>query len=392
LLDEELPPAYTPAADTRHGEYTVQYGPLRPYQQAPPPLIQAISPQRPSWQPSPSAGPSSPEGSFVPTQSTGVSSTHSRFQPPPRHPLSPSGTLSGRPTSAPIPASPPLSEFMRDFYAAGTVVDPSILGGSSSQYAPPPNPPPSSSISPRRNAQTSGANAQGQIPDDGSPTKTPAPGHPLLRDGKLLVYPSGYECSKCRNTGYKSFDPSNPCNKCWNKYSKSYTGALLYTPWSSTPDTSSHTQTQFQRPLPKYNPPAGASLRPSRTLHRPSQSLSSSPNISRSASTSRVNSGYPGALSASQSRVISSPTGAIPMSPYLDPAQQHYLPTTLPYNHNVVYADNVSVPVGAPVVRPGDPRIGGRLCWRCGGSGVTSFLVFDETTCNICSGIGRTFG
>ena len=35
-------------------------------------------------------------------------------------------------------------------------------------------------------------------------------------------------------------------------------------------------------------------------------------------------------------------------------------------------------PIGATVVMPGDPRIGGRLCWQCGGRGVTPFLIFDE--------------
>jgi len=398
MLNEELPPAYTPAADTSHGEYTVQYGPLRPYQQAPPPLIQAVSPQRSSWQPSPAAGPTSigsaGGSAVVSTQSTGSSvSNLGRFQPPPRHPLS-SRSASIRPTSAPVIAS---SGFARDFYSAGADVDPSILGGSSTQYSAPSNSPPSTQTSPQRAAQIAGANAQGQIPDDGAPTKVPTPGHPLLRDGKLLVYPAGFECPKCRNTGYKSFDPSNPCSKCWNKYAKPYTGVLTYTPWSSTPTTPSHTQTQFQRPLPTYTPPASASLRSSRTLRRPSQSATSlsSPNfnLSRSASASRMNSGYPGAAAASQSRIIPVPGGAVPMSPYLDPAQQQYYPppSTLPFNINVAYT-NSALPPGATVVRPGDPRIGGNLCWRCGGSGLISFLIFDQTTCTVCSGVGRTFG
>jgi hypothetical protein len=33
--------------------------------------------------------------------------------------------------------------------------------------------------------------------DDNRPTARPTPGHPLLRDGKILVYPKGVTCSKC---------------------------------------------------------------------------------------------------------------------------------------------------------------------------------------------------
>ena len=70
------------------------------------------------------------------------------------------------------------SEFAQDFYAAG--------GGASRSadtlpHRPPPQP-----------LQT-----QSAIPDDGRPTRTPVPGHPLLNSGKTLVYPAGYECHKC---------------------------------------------------------------------------------------------------------------------------------------------------------------------------------------------------
>ena len=43
------------------------------------------------------------------------------------------------------------------------------------------------------------------------------------------------------------------------------------------------------------------------------------------------------------------------------------------------------------MLAPGDARLGGRLCWRCGGRGTTSFLIFDEQTCGVCNGVGRTF-
>lgn len=48
-------------------------------------------------------------------------------------------------------------------------------------------------------------------------------------------------------------------------------------------------------------------------------------------------------------------------------------------------------PPGAVVYTAGDPRIGGRLCWRCDGKGNTSFFLLDRITCEVCGGIGRTF-
>ena len=45
----------------------------------------------------------------------------------------------------------------------------------------------------------------------------------------------------------------------------------------------------------------------------------------------------------------------------------------------------------AVVYKAGDPRLGGRLCWQCEGTGTVSFLIFDESTCEVCGGIGRVF-
>ena len=45
-LNEELPPAYTPAADASQGETTIEYGPRRPFQPVhQPPVI----PQQTGW-------------------------------------------------------------------------------------------------------------------------------------------------------------------------------------------------------------------------------------------------------------------------------------------------------------------------------------------------------
>ncbi|KAF9646514.1 hypothetical protein BDM02DRAFT_3188791 [Thelephora ganbajun] len=159
---DDLPPPYTPhPAD----EVTLELGPTRPFQ--PPPQQARRQQQQQQRQ---------------------------------RHP---------RQTSR------ELSDFARDFYAAGG-------GLSRSAESLPHQPPP-----PQPQSQT-----QNSIPDDGKPTRTPVPGHPLLNNGKTLVYLTGYECYKCHNTGYKSSDPSHPCRKCWEKYSKPYSGPIIYSSWN----------------------------------------------------------------------------------------------------------------------------------------------------------------
>lgn len=87
------------------------------------------------------------------------------FQRPPQQPRQP-------------PQRRELSDFAREFYAAGG-------GASGSGEALPQRPP-------LRQPQS-----QSSIPDDGKPTRTPVPGHPLLNNGRTLVYPADYECCKC---------------------------------------------------------------------------------------------------------------------------------------------------------------------------------------------------
>ncbi|KAH7910242.1 hypothetical protein BJ138DRAFT_132744, partial [Hygrophoropsis aurantiaca] len=82
------------------------------------------------------------------------------------------------------------------------------------------------------------------VPDDGSPTIMPVPGHPLLKNGMLLVYPGQFFCMKCRNTGYKNYQPSNPCRKCWTNFSKPYNGRLF----------ANLSSTSKQRALPVITP------------------------------------------------------------------------------------------------------------------------------------------
>ena len=97
-----------------------------------------------------------------------------------------------------------------------------------------------------------------ETPDDGCPTKVSTPGQPLLLNGKLLVYPSAYECHRCAftslssfffflchspppktpilnplpspspglNTGFKNFDTSHSYKKCWDCYARPYARSL----------------------------------------------------------------------------------------------------------------------------------------------------------------------
>ena len=215
-LDEEMPPAYTASADVHHGESTVEVGPQRPFQQPPRPA------HRPSYSTSHVNSPSLPQS---PPRLRPQSQPQQRPQQPPWV------------TSTPSPSSGPnssswsahlgqryqrrgggligaLFDTVRDVVEAASVThnetrvlqpaqtgayaapytQPSSSGMTQSHYMPPhqgsqrqvPGVPPIS--------QT----PQRQIPDDGSPTRTPTPGHPLLNHGNLLVYPSkDHVCLKC---------------------------------------------------------------------------------------------------------------------------------------------------------------------------------------------------
>lgn len=104
-------------------------------------------------------------------------------------------TTASRPTRA-------VSDFARDFYTAGDNADTGLLGGASSQYTAPHTSLSRESSSrrytpPPRNTPQPGVEPSTGVPDDGKPTRTPVPGHPLIRDGKVLVYPTEFECPKC---------------------------------------------------------------------------------------------------------------------------------------------------------------------------------------------------
>ena len=175
-----------------------------------------------------------------------------------------------------------------------------------------------------------------------------------------------------RNTGYKSFDPSHPCRRCWERFSKTYSGPIVYASWN---DGGSNRQ----KPLLNHrsnatNPSLSFSRSLSSLVNQAREELSSIP--SGSAGRSFLN--------------PSSPLAPAPRFPVPHPApprpQSGLGSGTLGRNASA-WSRNSSP---LPAFRPGDPRIGGNLCWNCLGSGRTfGFLLLTNNTCDVCSGIGR---
>jgi hypothetical protein len=193
---------------------------------------------------------------------------------------------------------------------------------------------------------------------------------PLIRDDYSLVFASrcpihhtilmlisSPSFSAGNNTGFKNFDPTHPCRKCWERYSRPYVGAITYTPWSNSfaSGSSSRSNTHFQRPLPAFRPP--------QHLLRSSVSQShihTQPQSQHARSVSSLN---------------------FPPPPRI---QYTFFPS--PYATSTPHAPSP----GNTVVRPGDPRIGGTMCYKCLGSGVVQFFIFEDV-CVVCGGVGRVF-
>lgn len=179
---QEDPPPYTPTLAA--GESTLEHGPSRPGSSGwsriqrrvdtqPTSLLRQLTnsfnnlvnqldhPQQLQSQDAWTAYPGQHEASLRPSNPMHPRSSSS---PPPPPVAAPSSSRSS-------------SNFVRDFYAAGTaegIIQP--------DFEPPTGPPRS---------------IPNSAPDDARPTQYPAVGHPLLNDGRVLVFPRGYKCQKC---------------------------------------------------------------------------------------------------------------------------------------------------------------------------------------------------
>ncbi|KAF8268849.1 hypothetical protein EI94DRAFT_1726685 [Lactarius quietus] len=339
-IPEDAPPAYSLTADLGGGETIAMqdsHSPLQP-EPEPEPFVQPPQPIPPPE--SPSSIPESPISQL------------SNFDAPP----SPTTSLQQQPRYGPPPGRPPSVASVRQ----------------QPRYDPPPGAPTPSR--PRAASTSSGAGSTAPPADDGYPTSTPMPGHPLLLNGRTLVYPETHLCPKCSNTGYKNFDPSRPCRKCWDRFGKPFTSILASSPWgdqSSGATSESQHGRKFQRPLPVR--------RPSQALTAPVHPTPPSPSPSMS---------VPPPIPPRSSSMLAPPP--IPPPP---PRPNIFVPPRIPPPSTgpVIMPYGATPPPGAAVVMPGDSRIGGTLCWRCGGRGTTPFLIFDEMTCESCGGVGRLF-
>lgn len=171
VIPETAPPAYSVSPNVGGGELVVEQGPRRPFQRAPEPFLQLPPPQNQQQQ----------QGQ---QQQSRTSRSRSPQNAPPPGPTA----------SSPVRPQSQLSDFARDFYSVGPTPA-AAQQPEQPRYAPPPGPPPPRR--PRAASTSSGAGSTAPPASDGRPTTTPTPGHPLLRNGKTLVYPENYMCPKC---------------------------------------------------------------------------------------------------------------------------------------------------------------------------------------------------
>ncbi|KAM6497549.1 hypothetical protein JOM56_008022 [Amanita muscaria] len=381
---DELPPAYTPAPDFNQGEETLELGPRRPFQQPHLPRQSAPTPTNLASMPTAQGNNSfllSPNPTGGSTRSASVNTVNTRSSTPA------STTPSTNSSQTPSIPSTANSDFARDFYAAGTGQG-GLSAGASGDVRSRSSEGLGTSVTPN---EPSGSNGPNGGTDDDRPTTRPVPGHALLKDGKVLVYPKGFTCPICFNIGYKRSDPEHPCKKCWKKYAKPYSPVMSYAPDAGSTTT-------LQRPLPKPASPSSLSVpgggtapnlpaRPN-TLRRPSgpthslhRATPSVPNLHAASSTAYGSNTMPGSY---PSPVTATPTGCT--HPF------HSMGPTGLYSPSYIQPQQTGGGGASAVVySAGDPRLGGRLCWQCGGAGRVSYLFFDNSVCMECSGIGRVF-
>lgn len=187
-------------------------------------------------------------------------------------------------------------------------------------------------------ALLTGSSSQSSRPPQPSPH--PPPPQPTSEDlynpnsTLPFKYPKGYLCLKCKNSGFKLKNGA-VCSSCWPKF---FTRNMVYTP----------------RPeLPLNFPPGFVCSKCKNTGYKnPSKTCKDCWEQHGPRNNPIRSSGY-------------GPQRLVVPAPYGQPAMG--MPARLP---------------------PGDPRLGGVLCGRCRGLGLTHFFL-DEELCRVCLGLGR---
>ena len=421
VLAEDLPPAYTPGPDTRHGERTVDIGPVRPYIRDDTAALEESLRRRrqmgtvsgipgatrqQAWgygsRGRPGMGHIGLSGLLIELLTAGgVRNSPGQSQQRPSL-LDGPRSRSGTPLQSQLTGTPVLPQPTGGSYISRPPTGMTFVGTSRERWdqypgqrsgprgmprvpAPPAHP---SSLQNRRSSPSTYTT----IPEiqqpmarltDPRPTAIATTGRPLLYDGRVLAYPLGYECHKCtsfsfaccyepvvttfvstagHNRGYRPLrglvfhgtpsalvpgDPQRPCRKCWSRYARRYEGSLVNADWEGNANGTGGTN--YQRPI--SDPPP--MLEPSAMAPSPSPS----PTHSRTPS------------------VVSSSTGNQAMT---------NAPAVVPIPRHMRRASRSTV-----AVPPGDPRIGGRMCWKCNGTGEVTVFIFDRERCRVCGGVGR---
>lgn len=267
------------------------------------------------------------------------------------------------------------------------------------------------------------------------PTTTAQSGHPLLYRDKLLLYPKSLApCPSCYQTGYVDRNSLKPCKSCWRRYGKPYTGVFkqAYEQGGShqylrdmrvqqpltfpTPMQGSVTaQSNVQRP--NYLPP-GAYAHPfaSPGGSRPSTS-GSRPDVFPEDAHNSAPPRYDVVSQTASEKPLAQqdyPVHPRPPPPRPQAPQHHSMypmhpmapppPRPVPMMYRPNYQRfgptidwyGYQPPPNSIAVMPGDPRIGGVLCYKCGGSGnsndVLSYFGFGDDECSVCGGTGRIPG
>ena len=114
-----------------------------------------------------------------------------------------------------------------------------------------------------------------------------------------------------QNPGYKNYDPSHPCSRCWEKYATPFSGPITYASWST--DGQSGSSPSFQRPLHTFRAPQAS--RYNYSSSRGGSSPGSVSDLSPSATTSRATYGS-GVFPGASLRVAPITGGILPMSSY----------------------------------------------------------------------------